>query len=267
MSKEQLPGRSTNRVSVVDGQYIEKVFQKGPIDPKLRFRRERYGVNHFSGKLAPRFIEVLPSPSDEEPFTLYQELIQGRSVSLIPKDEDTIFGTGQILRQIHTPVKRSSDYLKNDFEKALPKLIKNASKILELIGISDISFDIKWEKVFALGTTRVHRDFRFNNIIKTRTAEGQRYRVIDWEGAGIGSPYEDFGQTYISEFYEHPERQEAFWRGYGFIPDQETLIEYARFAALKRFSTAPLTKYTADAPDRYYHRLAGILKGESLVEA
>ena len=150
-----------------------------------------------------------------------------------------------ILHMIHIHLRRNPLYLKEDLEKkwemALMEVNRNGHFDLSKVRLREID----WFEVFSVGTRRVHRDFWPGNVIITPQGE---IKVIDWELAGFGSPYEDFA---ILELWTFPNQGKevisAFWEGYGQRPNDEVTKAFLQRRLIQFLST-----YKGEDPIGFY---------------
>lgn len=216
--------------------------------PEHRQRREIIALRHFSPHLAPSLLGV----SEDH---IVQEYVHGTDLESRARGGEDIFEeAGTILRRIHTPVKRHPSYLKDSFFSMVDRTYPKAKPILDKEGISP-DFDIDWGVIENEGTTRLHGDYWLGNVIKN----GHGSRVIDWEFAGIGSPYEDFAivELWIMREFQNPKH---FWNGYGKMPDQHTIEQYLKLKCIEFLATTTVDAYNREKPDDFYHNKVDILK-------
>lgn len=219
------------------------------MDCRSRMTRERIGLGIFGNghNVAPTLIETTPS-------SLKQQFIPGSNLEHYPKKEEDFYNAGKLLRQIHTPVKRSFTDTKSYYENRFWKHATKALFILNKEGIAP-SNDIQWDKAQEFGTTRVHRDYWLGNVIKG--TEG--YKAIDWEFHGIGSPYEDFAIADMWIFRVHG-GEDAFWQGYGRTPDKDTTEAFLKNKLVEFIARVGYNKYMEEPKDGFYHGKISLLK-------
>lgn len=248
----ELTGGFNNQVLLRNG-IVEKHFSTDHSigqDSLSRLRRERMALTRFGGTIAPHFL-------GQEGGVMKQEYIHGESAEkLIANGEaPRVFeDAGRLLRQIHAPVNRHPQYLQEAFFHRIAKTIPTAQPILDEEHL-DVQFDIDWNQVYALGTTRVHRDFWFVNVIQN----GGPPVAIDWEFAGVGSPYEDFAVVDFSVFGPHGGR-DHFWRGYGSQPDQQTTDQFVKAKCLEWLGAIDLEYYKTQDTSGFYHHITDVLR-------
>ena len=129
----------------------------------------------------------------------------------------------QIHSVIHAPVTRT--YHENHkqkiyslLQKNTPALIRKGFDPMALLDYFEQSYDP--QEVEKKGLVWTHGDYWLNNFIGQRTNNHFQFNgVIDWELAGMGSPYEDFAIVEMSIEREHPESKVPFWKGYGEAPE------------------------------------------------
>jgi len=250
----ELAGGFINNVclinSVVEKEYAgdEKVDKTG----WERMRREGLALRHFSPLgIAPKFFS-------QDSNCLRQEFVEGVNLeNLLPnlndeEKEKLFYQLGKILCMIHTPLRRSPLYLKEDLEKKWGMaLIKIES--LNYFNLSSIKLkEIDWSEVFRFGPTRVHRDFWPGNVIITPNGQ---IKVIDWELAGAGSPYEDFA---ILELWTFPNQGDgvisAFWKGYGQRQNDNVTRSFLQRRLIQFLST-----YKGEDPIGFYENKLNLL--------
>lgn len=247
---------------VLTGGYINDVIRRGDvvtktyehdellgIDAMIRKRREELALHRFGESLSP---QVVFSRDNQ----LGQEFISGSSLEDLAKQGDeTVFAeAGALLSRIHTPLPRDPKYLQQAFEQRLRTHTNAALPLLVAEGI-DPTCTPNWEAVAQLGTTRVHRDYWLGNIIRGK----KETKVIDWEIAGIGSPYEDLAivELWIVKEYGH---KEAFYQGYGKQVDQQTVNAYLKAKCIQFLATTTLSSYASEAEGGFYHNKIALLK-------
>ncbi len=251
---EKLEGGFINQVFREDG-VVAKEFGGEALVRKScenRLRRERHALVRFGGSLAPIFLGF------DDDGRLLQEFLPGGVLEGKAVEKDYV-DSGTLLSSIHSPVACSIDYIQNALEKAWDKSRKLAAEIMENEGL-ELTILVDWEKVSKMGATRVHRDFWFGNIIRTNDG----VRAIDWEFAGIGSPYEDLAivELWIFREYERtqPQCREWFVRGYGKDFDQLTIIEFLKAKCVEFLATTNLAEYLNEDADGFYHNKVKLLK-------
>ena len=224
------------------------------ISPYERCRRERYALARFGGQLAPQ----LKGYAEK---VVIQEFIQGRDPEKLVNTYGykTFEECGRLLSKIHQPVCRNPEYLKENIEKIVSKNLCVSQSILQEENIVYNSF-VNWPKVWKLGTTRVHRDFWLGNIKNIDSG----WKAIDWEFAGIGTPYEDFAivELWIFKEYEKrfPKCRELFWQGYGDRPDEKIIQEFLKIKCIGFLATTNLNDYQNESKDGFYHNKITVLK-------
>lgn len=254
-----------SRPEKLEGGFINQVFREDGVVAKefggeelvrksseSRLRRERHALVRFGGILAPRFLGF------DDKGRLLQEFLIGGILEGRAAENDYV-DSGALLSSIHVPVASSFDYVRVALEKTWDKSRKSAAEILEYEGL-DITVTVDWEKAAIIGVTRVHRDFWFGNIIRTNDG----VRAIDWEFAGIGSPYEDLAivELWIFREYEKalPECREWFTKGYGKEFDQTTVVEFLKAKCVEFLATTSLADYLNEDDGGFYHNKVKLLK-------
>jgi tRNA A-37 threonylcarbamoyl transferase component Bud32 len=245
--KVELGGGFINRVCLVDGivrkEYAgdEKVGKTG----WERRIREGLALRRFHS------LGIAPQLFSQDDNCLLQEFVEGFNLeNLLPnlrdKEKEELFRRlGMILHMIHIPLRRNPLYLKEDLEKkwamALMEVNRNGHFDLSKVRLREID----WFEVFRVGTRRVHRDFWPGNVIITPEGE---IKVIDWELAGFGSPYEDFA---ILELWTFPNQRKkvisAFWEGYGQRPNDKVTKAFLQRRLIQFLST-----YKGEDPIGFY---------------
>lgn len=164
-----------------------------------------------------------------------------------------------MLREIHQPVKSSFDYFIHKHTQKTKSSLSKASPILETEEL-EISLNVDWDMVRSAGITRVHRDFWFGNILNSNG----HLKAIDWEFAGIGSPYEDFAivEMWIFREYEKqfPLSRECFWEGYGKRPSEKVILEFLKARCVEILATTDLHLYMSENKGDFYHNKVDLLK-------
>ncbi len=111
-----------------------------------------------------------------------------------------------------------------------------------------------------MGASRVHRDFWFGNLIRADNG----LKAIDWEFAGIGSPYEDLAIVELWIFREfernQPSCRQWFAAGYGREFDQKVVLQFLAFKCIEFLATTSLASYLIEAEDGFYHNKIKTLK-------
>ena len=184
-----------------------------------------------------------------------------RTCSLLKKTE-VLQQAGALLKKIHCPVTTNTDYYLDQFFKKTQTAAQTTAPILnyanlcqqQILELIDNNLDLAITRQF--GITRVHRDFWLNNLLYNgKSIVG----VIDWELAGIGSPFEDFAivNLWIERVHQNTE---AFWQGYGEEPDRATTMAWLMGRCLQFLSTATLEQYQAENPTGFYHNKIMVIK-------
>lgn len=221
----------------------------------LRKLRELYALKRFGGNLAPELVSLDGANG------IYQEFLQGSVLETIvpeltPAD---FFQTGQLLRQIHTPVNSSFLYTQNRLLTVEARYRRQTQPLLDHLALT-INLNFDFSTVAQLGVTRVHRDFWLGNVIATPNG----LKAIDWEFSGLGSPYEDFAivDLWVIREYQsiHPYLFDAFYSGYGFIPDQATVIEFLKLRCLQFLATTTVADFKSEPNDGFYHNKVQLLR-------
>ncbi len=257
---ERLGGGFVNEVYRLNGQVFKYFPNDGLVrqSGEERARREKFALERFGGDLAPTLMGF-------DRRVLIEEFLEGqllensvRRLGLRAFEE-----TGEVLRRIHSPVRRDFSYTRDEFESRVDKDTTNAGAILSHEGVAS-KINIDWNKVSELGTTRVHRDFWFGNIIVGNNHSNNHMRVIDWEFSGIGSPYEDFAivDLWVLREYQrnYPGCDESFWKGYDFHPDGEAIKEFLKARCISFLATTTLDAYMRENDDGFYHNKVQVLK-------
>jgi len=236
-------------VSEVDRRVVEKIYagdEKIGKERGERMRREALALRCFY----PR--GIAPQLFFKDNNFLWQEFVEGNNLEEVlcnlndDKQKTKLFlKLGEVLRNIHTPVRRSPLYLQEDLEKKWQTALEEV-KEGKHFDISRVTLrEIDWDEVFRRGTTRVHRDFWPGNVIIT---VGGKIKVIDWELAGIGSPYEDFAILELWTFPGHSDEViSAFWTGYREWPNKEVTLAF-----LQRRLIQFLATYRGEDPIGFY---------------
>lgn len=229
-------------------------------DPRIRLRREvtalRYYPKHYPDFIfTPRLIDV-----DETTMTIKQERIRGESLQeKALRGEEIERMAGELLRMIHVPLARPTQYLREDFERTTEATFKapHIDELLEIGGIGQVDLAVNWDKVYQLGSARLHGDYWLEHVIVS-DKDGRPY-VVDWDHARPGSPYRDFVtvQTWIIDAFG---KGEAFWEGYGSKPDEQSLKTYITLQCLKYLATLTPELYLQEPEDGFYHRQMNMLK-------
>ncbi|OGG15727.1 hypothetical protein A3D77_01740 [Candidatus Gottesmanbacteria bacterium RIFCSPHIGHO2_02_FULL_39_11] len=142
---------------------------------------------------------------------------------------------GKALRVFHNSIRRKlpESYHDSHAWKTYQFLGKN-SEALTRHGINPITFlsfledSYCEEEVEKSGLTWTHGDYWLNNLIgKQNGTKFDPTGVIDWELAGMGSPYEDFAVVRVSIEDTHPNSSESFWKGYADKPSKRLIQHFA----------------------------------------
>lgn len=200
-----------------------------PVDQRLR--REHVALERFSRfGIAPQPLQVYPNRGhivmEYVPSTLHLD----EHIKTTPEDEKRhiLHQAGTLLRQVHQPVNHDTQaYLTRYTHKTFRALQKTGELLLgegiDILQIFDVvNTTVRSEEVKRQGTTHIHRDPWLNNFLY---ADRQMVGLIDWEFAGIGSPYEDFAVVDLWITREQS-NSDAFWKGYGQTPERTTLLGF-----------------------------------------
>lgn len=246
----------------LEGGFINEVFLEEDIVVKTftndslvgvpsmqRIENEAMALSIFGGKLAPRLL-------DKKDRTLCQEFIRGESYEArARRGERVFFRAGFILADIHLTLcfngNLNSHYL-GRFQKAL----HIASPILKAENISPV-FDVDWSVVDKIGARYIHGDFWLGNLIGYGD---DKPRAIDWEFSGVGSPYEDFAIADLWIFREFPSSEDDFWRGYGRVPDRQTVNSFLALRCVEFLATTTSEQYALEESEGFYHNKIKVLK-------
>lgn len=255
---ERLQGGFVNDCFLQDTVVVKQYQQDGMVGQSglLRKERERIALTRFGNGhgIAPSLVTINEG-------TLLQEFLKGDVLESVQKTEEDLYYSGKLLRRIHTPVSRSFETTKNYYQNRFRKHVNKAIFILNDEGINP-HVDIDWDKVKEAGTTRVHRDFWLGNVMRTSEVDkpaSDRYKAIDWEFSGIGSPYEDFAISDMWIFRVHG-GEDAFWEGYGSTPDKATIREFLKMKAVEFTSRIGYQAYNDEGKDGFYHGKIKLLK-------
>ncbi|MEK7497841.1 MAG: aminoglycoside phosphotransferase family protein [Patescibacteria group bacterium] len=250
MSRIELSGGFINHVYREDGT-VEKVYDHDEmvgVSSIRRLRNEAKALKFFGGGLAPKLIEIGPG-------FIIQEFINGETYEVrARRGENIFFEVGQILRQIHKPVRFREEVLKTYYERRINKVLSATCEMLDFVCLVP-RISLCWQEVFSLGATCLHRDYWLGNIVGN---EGKP-KVIDWEFAGVGSPYEDFAIVDLWIIREFKNSQ-LFWQGYGLDPDRDTLNAFLGLKCLEFLATTSVSSYKLESDDGFYHNKVNILK-------
>jgi len=250
MSKE-LIGGFINRVSQDDGT-VRKVFTHDElvgIPHARRKRNEAKALSIFGGTLAPKLLE-------EGENYIIQEFIPGELYEQRARRGENVFAdAGRLLANIHKPFLGNPPIVKRYYEKRFQNASIKTQDILQQEHVS-VVFDADWHEVYAKGITCLHKDFWLGNVLGSN---GSKPKAIDWEFAGVGSPYEDFAIVDLWIIREFP-NSETFWDGYGMIPQQKTVSAFLKLKCLEFLATTTLYAYNKEESQGFYHNKISVLK-------
>jgi len=251
MSKE-LTGGFINRVSQDDGT-VRKIFTHDELVgiPNIRRKRnETAALSFFDGSIAPKLLE-------EGETYIIQEFIPGELYERRAKRGDDVFDeAGKLLAKIHKPYSGNLPILEKYYKKKFEKAVLTAHDILIQENIS-IIFDPDWQEVRTCGITCLHKDFWLGNIIGNGD---NNPKAIDWEFAGVGSPYEDFAIVDLWIIREFNAAAHKFWEGYGMIPDSRTVSAFLKLKCIEFLATTTAQAYNKEDADGFYHNKIFILR-------
>lgn len=216
-----------------------------------RLRREHVALKRFSRfGIAPQPLEVHPDRGrivmEYVPSTLYLD----DHIKMTSGDEKKhiLHEAGTLLHQVHQSVNHDTQaYLTRYTTKTIQSLQKTEQLSLgEGIDVLQvfhrIDTTLKSEEAKRQGITHIHRDPWLNNFLYT---DKQIVGLIDWEFAGIGSPYEDFAVVDLWITREHGDTS-AFWEGYGQIPERTTLLGFVLAKCVQLLGNTDIKAYTQE---------------------
>ena len=229
MSKEQLQGY-TNRLLLNPDGTITKLFEDNGVTK--RSSKVRQDMESF----ALKNIAFSPHLLKEVPHAITMTRLEGETGmdGFLPQlPEATQFSifesAGRALRFVHQEYQTQNSVelylnrLVNDCMCRVPLvengLLRNDIDPNDLQNYLSRSVDIN--EIKRCGITVIHGDYWLNNIIGKINSKFCLTGIIDWEMGGTGSPYQDFALVALSMEQLHPVSREAFWRGYGLIPDED----------------------------------------------
>lgn len=205
-----------------------------------RLRREHVALQRHSRLgMAPRPLEV-----DEKINHIVMEYIPSsfhlddHIHTVTGEERETILHqAGSLLQEVHVSVNHNTEaYLTQYAHKTFRALQKTGTLLLEedidILRVFDtINTTLRSEEAREKGVTHVHRDPWLNNFLYS--GDDQKIvGLIDWEFAGIGSPYEDFAVVDLWITREHG-NTDVLWEGYGNIPDRKTLLGFVMAKAIQ----------------------------------
>lgn len=133
--------------------------------------------------------------------------------------------SGETLKKIHNVVHVKAKEYHFHHQLKCADLLLRVSPLLQEKGIDAAAVYQSLQKSYhaqeidRLGLVWTHGDYWLNNFIGKRVNGTFRLNgVIDWELAGLGSPYEDFALVKMSIEDQHEGASEDFWKGYGMKP-------------------------------------------------
>jgi len=141
---------------------------------------------------------------------------------------------GQSLADIHNVIHMNASRYHKAHEVKYYDLIRRNEDNLKTVGVSSLalyeslrdSYDKK--EIDKQGLAWTHGDYWLNNLIGKRiNGHFQLNAIIDWELAGLGSPYEDFAIVKMSIEDQHEQATQSFWKGYGAKPKPELQRHFA----------------------------------------
>lgn len=236
----ELTGGYINTVRADNGFVIKDYVSSILPNEKLRQAREFFALKRLRGTIAPKVGEIQGT-------TMSQEFVGGYVLEEAIKTEQDYYDAGKLLADIHQPVHRSFEYTRQYYERQYAKNADNAV-------VSPPLLTLDWDKVQEMGSTHIHRDYWLGNVIRN----GHRLKAIDWEFAGIGSPYEDFAIADLWIFREHG-GEDAFWEGYGQTPDKDTIREFLKMKCVEFLSRVTPDEFDQEPEDGFYHNKADLL--------
>jgi len=250
----QLGGGYLNEVYLRDPHSIVKKYHDEipvgiPYDQRMR--RERLALAHFAGRVAPAFLGLAD-------IYMHQTFLPGKTYRDIMKEDPTntncFSEAGSLLRRIHEPVHRPFEYLQEELEWKNKKYMEKAGDVIRhfVPGFQEIKFD--WDVISKYGSTRVHRDFWFGNIINGK--------AIDWEFSGIGSPFEDFAVAELWIFQQYG-GSDDFYKAYGTVPEAHVVKSFLQLKCIQFLANTTVKDVLQEDPqgERFFNNIINVLKG------
>lgn len=240
-------GGTTNHIYLAGNEHVKKDFVFG--NGVNKSIAQRLVSEYWSMKL----VDISPQFAGVEGQSLFMSYIDGENQldkAIISYPESASFLiyklAGESLKKIHEVIRiKSGNYHKRHLKKCLES-VSAAQGILLSKGINALSvyeslFHSYSEKeIDKLGLVWTHGDYWLNNLIGRRENGSFRLSgIIDWELAGLGSPYEDFAIVKMSIEDVHPESSSPFWDGYGHKPASDLQRHFAILKTLEWMNAEP----------------------------
>lgn len=211
---------------------------------RLRMLAEIWALQH---------VPVAPELKGVNERQIYMTFAEGtrsldaETVEMPERLQFSVFHTaGETLAEVHNRARwDASDYhaahmdrVNGNLEAAAEALIRKGIDPQRVYDYLNYSYQM--DEVERHGLVWTHRDFWLNNLIGRPGKDSfELSNVIDWEMAGVGSPYEDFGMVEVAMERRFPDNAHYFWEGYGFNPDPDLKRHFAMARTLEWVAAEP----------------------------
>lgn len=232
----ELTGGTTNKIYFEPSSgVVTKTFETGNgigIPDTTRIQIEKHSLVHVPH--APRYLGSTPTSISMSYVDGERQL--DKAVYTYPEgtQQHVFHRAGEILAEIHG----LDRYPLNDFHQKHIQRVSNlvlrnkdnlTSKNINPYNLfNGLKETYNPEEIDKHGLVWKHGDYWLNNLMGRRVnGHYQIDGVIDWEIAGVGSPYEDFAIVQMSIEDPHPDAVTPFWKGYGIKPSDKLKDHFA----------------------------------------
>lgn len=267
--REVLSGGFVNKV-IGDERFVTKKYEGEEMVGRSRwerYQRERLALSRFARDCRVPVPAIVCADSGNMHLTMSRMSGEIMDETLricdIQKRLEILRSGGEVLRAIHSPVNAAINNFREKVESAFEFRLGKVEESLGLVGLKPgelhrkVNGLIDWSIVERAGLCRVHRDYWFNNLLFEDTEVSG---VIDWEFAGIGSPYEDFAVVDLWTVREYCDG-ESFWEGYGQLPDQKTIEGFLAMRCVEFLATGEYASVQQEVCNKdgfYFNKLVTI---------
>lgn len=230
MAVIELKGGTTNRLmfdplnSVVIKQFASG---NGLVQSmETRLQAERWSMQH---------IPFAPSYKGGGGSTLIMSFVDGEAdiddqIDGLPEHTQHViyFKAGMVLANTHKTLQLSVPHGYHDVHmRRMSSLICDANYVLyknrvDVMDLLTFMYDsYHRDEIEKRGFVWNHGDYWLANVIgQRRNGSFDVSSVVDWETAGVKSPYDDFAIVEMSVERMHTGAVDSFWKGYGSKPDR-----------------------------------------------
>jgi len=241
MSNEIVGGTVNDiRIDYING-VVSKTFRMGNgMSQDTLVRRE-------AEKTAFRKLGFAPNLLGEDTENIYMSYIDGEKELdtavrgyPLPVQQKIFRISGNFLADIHNKEhhKVPVDYHAQHMERVYDLLERTQHRLpahgLDPLAVCDfLQRSYNLQEIDRAGFRFVHGDYWLNNLIGQRVNGSYRLNgIIDWELAGVNTPYEDFAVVKMSIEDAHQDSSKPFWKGYEIEPDRLLQVHYATVKTL-----------------------------------